>query len=269
MASFPTFDPSLLVNGISTDLWERLNSKETNKPMLNRAMAEAYAPGSTFKLVSTHAALAKGVITPEEVYVDRGGYHLEGCTGGKCDFYNAGKERLGSVNLQRALTVSSDTYYYRLGDLLWRGRAQYGDAAIQDSAKLFGFGQQTGIDLPSESPGLIGTPSWLADVYAKNPKLWDHGDWKVGDSLNVAIGQGLVAVTPLQLANAYATFANGGTRYVPQIALRVTRPKSLAKEAVDLTNVKLVEGVRAGGRGPGRLRRSRTSTRRSSAACRA
>ncbi|MFN8050631.1 MAG: penicillin-binding protein 2 [Acidimicrobiales bacterium] len=241
MASYPTFDPSKLVNGISTELWEQLNSKATFKPMLNRAMAESYAPGSTFKLVTTHAALTKGVITPEYVWHDTGKYKLEGCTGGKCEFQNADAERLGNVNLQQAITQSSDTYYYRLGDLLWRGRAQYGDTAIQDSAKEFGFGQKTGINLPSESPGLIATPEWLAGVYAKNPKLWDHGDWKVGDNVNAAIGQGMINVTPLQLANAYATFANGGTRYVPQIALKVTRPKSLSADIADLHNVTLVK----------------------------
>lgn len=240
MASYPTFDPSELVNGISTDVWERLNSKENHKPMLNRALNESYAPGSTFKLVSTHAALEKGVIKATDVWQDKGGYHLEGCTAGKCDFYNAGRERLGAVDLRRALTVSSDTYYYRIGDVLWRGREQFGDSAIQDSANLFGFGEKSGINLPAESAGLIGTPEWLAQVYAENPKNWARGDWKVGDSLNTAIGQGLVAVTPLQLANAYATFANDGTRFVPQIGLRVTRPKSLSKAIVDLNNVKLV-----------------------------
>lgn len=241
MASYPTFDPSDLVNGISTQLWERLNSKETFKPMLNRAMAEAYAPGSTFKLVSTHAALTHGVIRPEEVYYDRGFYRLEGCTAGKCEFQNAGRQALGNVDLQRAITASSDTYYYRIADLLWRGRDAYGDSPIQDSANLFGFGTKSGIELPSESAGLIGTPEWLADVYAKNPKLWDHGDWKVGDTLNTSIGQGLVAATPLQLANAYATFANGGTRFVPKIAIKVTRPKSLTKPTTDVGNSRLIE----------------------------
>lgn len=243
MASYPTFDPSDLVNGISTETWNRLNSKETGKPMLNRALAEAYQPGSTFKLISTHAALTKGLITPEEIYQDKGFYRLEGCNAdaGKCEFQNADRVRLGAVNLQQALTRSSDTYYYRIGDLLWRGRAVFGDSAIQDSAKLFGFGQKTGINLPSESAGLIGTPEWLAKVYAEQPQNFDHGDWKVGDSLNTAIGQGMVSVTPLQLANSYATFANGGTRFVPQIVLRVTRPKSLSDPVVDLRNVELVK----------------------------
>ena len=209
--------------------------------MLNRAMNETYAPGSTFKLVTTLAGLRTGVIQPLEVYQDRGVYKLEGCNGGKCEFQNAGREPLGGVNLQAAITKSSDTYYFRVGDVLWRNRAQFGETPIQDAAKDFGFGQKTGINLPSESAGVIATPEWLKQVYDKNPKLWDHRQWTVGDNLNTALGQGMVAVTPLQLANAYATFANGGTRYVPQIALRVTRPKSLAQPIVDLNNVKLVK----------------------------
>jgi len=239
MASYPTFDPSELVNGISTDLWERLNSKENNKPMLNRATNELFAPGSTFKLVSTLAGLQTGVIKPLDVFQDRGRYHIEDCTG-DCDRQNAGAQALGAVNLMSALTLSSDTYYYRVGDVLWRNRSQFGDTPIQDAAKLFGFGQKTGIALPSESSGVIATPEWLRQVYDKNPKAFDHRQWTIGDNLNTALGQGMVAVTPLQLANAYATFANGGTRYVPQIALKVTRPKSLSKDLLDLTNVDLV-----------------------------
>lgn len=236
MASYPTFDPSRLVNGISTELWEQLTSEQTLKPMLNRAVAAVYEPGSTFKLVSTYAALDRGLVRPSDVIVDSGSYKLENCSGGKCEFSNAGKVALGSVDLRRALTVSSDVYYYRIGDLLWKGRDVYGDTPIQDAAELFGFGQKSGVALPSESSGLIGTPAWLKGVYDKNPKLWDHGDWKVGDTLNTSIGQGLVNVTPLQLANAYATFANGGTRYVPQIAFKVTRPQDMSKPPSDPEN---------------------------------
>ncbi|MEZ5320715.1 MAG: penicillin-binding protein 2 [Microthrixaceae bacterium] len=240
MASYPTFDPTLLVNGISTETWNRLNSKAAHKPMLNRAIAESYAPGSTFKLVTAHAALTEKLITPEFVWNDRGTYRLEGCTSGKCVFQNAEGEAAGSVDLRRAITVSSDTYFYRIGDLLWRGRQVFGDDAIQTSAREFGFGRRSGIDLPSESSGLVGTPQWLRRTYDANPKLWDHREWTVGDNVNVSIGQGLISVTPLQLANAYATFANGGTLRVPSIALRVTRPKAMNRPVVDLTNVELV-----------------------------
>lgn len=241
MASYPTYDPSELVNGISTETWNRLNSKENHKPMLNRAINEVYAPGSTFKLVTTLAGLKTGVLNPQEVYQDKGIYKLDGCTSGKCQFQNAGAEKLGAVNLESAITRSSDTYFFRIGDVLWRRRGEFGDTPIQDAAKLFGFAQKTGIALPSESAGVVATPEWLKQAKAQHPNDFARGTWTIGDNLNTALGQGMVAVTPLQLANAYATFANGGTRYVPQIALRVTRPKSLAKAVGDLTNVELVQ----------------------------
>ncbi len=241
MASFPTFDPALLVNGISTEQWEALNSKENRKPMLNRVVAETYAAGSTFKLFTTHAALTTGFIGPTDVIQDNGTYLLQDCKGVKCDWSNAGKEANGPVDLRKALTVSSDVYYYRIADLMWRAQSQYGQTPIQDSAAQFGLGQKTGIRLPSESAGLVGTPTWLAKVYAANPAAFDHGQWRVGDTLNVSIGQGLTAVTPLQLVNAYSTFANGGTRFEPRIASQVTQPKDMTKDVVDLTNVEIVE----------------------------
>ena len=172
---------------------------------------------------------------------DPGYYDLQNCSG-KCRFYNAGKEILGASNLRRAITVSSDVYFYRVADLLSRGAAQYGPTPIQDSARLFGFGIPTGIDLPAESAGLIGTPQWLKSMYnPAHPNAFDHYDWKIGDTINVAIGQGLVAVTPLQLANANAGFANGGTRYVPQIVTKITRRKDLSKPVDDLTNIDVVK----------------------------
>lgn len=240
MASNPTFDLSDLVNGISTEKWEELTDEDGPKAMFNRALSGGYAPGSTFKMVTAHAGLETGFISPEDTISDGGAYRLDNCTAGKCEFTNAGRVAYGSVNLQKSLTVSSDVYYYRIGDRLWRARDVYGDTPIQNSAEAFGFGSPTGIALPSESGGLIGTPEWLARVYEENPENWARGDWKVGDNLNTAIGQGLVSVTPLQLTNAYATFANGGTRYTPHIVQWITRPKDLAKSVVDSENTELV-----------------------------
>ena len=239
MASYPTFDPSLLVNGISTDLWNQMTTGL--KPMLNRATSEAYAPGSTFKLVTSLAALKTGFITPQTTIQDNGTYRIENCRDMRCTRSNAGKAKYGTVDLQKALTVSSDVFYYRIGDQLWVNNGTFGPSPIQDMANEFGFGQQSGIELPTESPGLIGTPKFLAAAYDKNPKAWDHREWTTGDNLNVSIGQGLVAVTPLQLSNAYATFANGGTRYVPNIATRVTRRIDLLNPSDGPENTQVVK----------------------------
>jgi hypothetical protein len=172
MASYPTFDPSELVNGISTDLWERLNSKETGKPMLNRAMNETYAPGSTFKLVTTLAGLRTGVIQPLEVYQDRGVYKLEGCNGGKCEFQNAGREAP-----RRCESAGGD--HEVVGRLLLPHRrptlasttAQFGRNAHP------GHGQRVRLraadrasNLPSESAGVIATPKFLAAGVRQEPQ---------------------------------------------------------------------------------------------------
>ena len=241
MASNPSFDPALLVNGISTEQWDSLNSKANGKPMLNRTIAETYAAGSTFKLFTAHAALTNGFLTPVDTIQDGGTYRLENCRGMKCEWSNAGKEPNGTVDLRKALTVSSDVYFYRIADQMWRRQDQFGRTPIQDSANQFGLGAKTGVKLPSESAGLVGTPDWLSEVYNANPTAFDHEDWTVGDNLNVSIGQGLTAVTPLQLVNSYATFANGGTRWVPRIASQVTQPKDMTVDVVDLKNVEIVE----------------------------
>lgn len=248
LASHPGYDPAELVNGISTDLWLSLTEDSRGKPMFNRALAGTFAPGSTFKLVTAHAALDKGFITRDFVYNDAGVYRLEGCTAGKCEFQNAGRVKNYATNLTKSLIVSSDTYYYRIGDQMWRARDTYGDQPIQDSAFAFGFGERTGIALASEAKGRIGTPKWLAAAYAETQaqgrKVFDRGEWRVGDSINLSVGQGLVDVTPLQLVNAYATFANGGTRWVPHIVSLVSRPRDMAKPVVDLENVEVIREYR-------------------------
>lgn len=230
MASFPSYDPAELVNGISTDLWERLNDKASGQPLFNWALQGTYAPGSTFKLFTTVGGFASGFLRPgNDSYYDRGSYKVGGCKAGKCEFRNSGGAKYGAVNVSKALTVSSDVFYYWLGDQLWQQRGTLGDTPIQDAAASFGLGQKTGIALPGESKGRIPTPAWLDAVHTANPKAFPRGQWRAGDNLNTAVGQGDVLVTPLQLVNAYATFANGGTHYVPQIALKVTRPKDVGR----------------------------------------
>ncbi|MDE0804130.1 MAG: penicillin-binding transpeptidase domain-containing protein, partial [Acidimicrobiales bacterium] len=106
----------------------------------------------------------------------------------------------------------------------WRARDQLGDEALQDTARSFGLDQETGIPLSSEQDGRIPTPERRQQQFDANPGVFSERDWFTGDNVNMSIGQGDVAVTPVQLANAYATFANGGTRFAPNIASKVTRP---------------------------------------------
>ncbi|HSL56477.1 MAG TPA: penicillin-binding transpeptidase domain-containing protein, partial [Acidimicrobiales bacterium] len=224
MASFPTFDPNQVTSGISTEAWAWLQDPANQLPLLNRSIQGTYAPGSTFKLVVAHASAATGARPPDQWIDDPGIYEIVGCTAGRCEFENANRTPYGSVDMARSLAVSSDVYYFSLADQLWRARNVYGDAPMQDSARSFGFDTQTGVQLPFEAAGLIIDPERQQARYEANPDLFLTGNWNTGDNLNVSIGSGDVLVTPLQLANAYATFANGGTRYSPTIAVDATDP---------------------------------------------
>ncbi len=230
MASFPTYDPAQFVNGISTAEFRRLADPELapfhHDPLVNRTISGEYAPGSTWKLFSAYSGLATGQIQPNTV-VDDGGSYMVGECGEGCRFQNANAEAHGPVDLQRSLTVSSDVYYYKLGDDLWTRRKEVGDEALQQTWAEWGFGEETGVDLTGERPGRVPTPDWKLSYNRElfpddEDKVAEFGTWRVGDSAITAIGQGDVTVTPLQLANGYATFANGGTRYEPQLVLQVT-----------------------------------------------
>ena len=198
----------------------RSSTRAPARPFTNRAVQGQYAAGSTWKLVVAAAALDAGVTTPERVVRDTGAFTIPDCRG-KCRFQNAGNTVYGNVDLRRALTVSSDVYFYDLGFQLWNRRAELGDAAMQDKAVELGFGTETGVDVPSEADGRVPTPASRAKAFADRPDLFMTGDWFVGDNVNLAIGQGELAITPVQLANAYATFFGGGVQHAPNVALRV------------------------------------------------
>ncbi|MGI9119235.1 MAG: penicillin-binding protein 2 [Acidimicrobiales bacterium] len=222
MASWPTFSPADFVYGIGSQRFAELNDPAQGTPFVNRAVQGQYAPGSTWKLVTAMAGLESGLITPETVVNDTGTYVIPNCSRG-CGRRNAGGAAYGPVALSRALTVSSDVFFYSMGADLWDRREQFGETAIQDKASDLGFGTKTGVGLPSEAAGRLSTPGSRAQLNQQNPVAFPEGTWRVGDNVNLAIGQGELTVTPVQLANAYATFATGGTRYQPNLALRVQR----------------------------------------------
>lgn len=231
MASAPTYDPTDFVNGLTREQLAELTDDDAGRPFNNWAIQGAYAPGSTFKPVTALAGYRSGFISPgNDTYVDTGTYQVRGCAdGGKgCNPRNAGEDAHGLVDVERSLTVSSDTYYYRIGDNLWADRDRYGETVIQDVAGELGLGAGTGIVLPGEVAGRIPTPAARRAAYEANPDAFLTSKWSSGDNVNIAVGQGDVLVTPLQLANLYATFANGGTRWTPQVAVFVTKPKLLS-----------------------------------------
>jgi penicillin-binding protein 2 len=220
MASNPNYDPAKFVDGISETEWTQLND-DPNHPLVDRATQGQYAPGSTFKLVSAVAAARYGVRGPNEWINDQGSVEI-----GNRFFRNDESVRHGRVNLARALTVSSDVYFYTAGHEFWKRwkAGGYDGLGIQAVAAEFGFGSPTGVEL-DEASGRIPDPDYKRELAEE---IWDtpeqrreNGTWYPGDNVNTAVGQGDTTVTPLQLANAYATFANGGRRLAPHIGAQV------------------------------------------------
>ena len=206
MASNPTYNPSIYVDG-SVDEFKRLQDPALHTPLNDRASEGLYAPGSTFKLVTSIAAMSKGLISANTTVEDKGSIKI-----GNQIFRNAGSAPHGRVRLDRALTVSSDVFYYSLGERFWNARGRYGESAIQETARDLGLG---------EGIGRVPDPDIRKRLHDSNPKAFPNGGWFPGDNANLAIGQGEMAITPLQLANAYATFANGGTLWAPRMGTEI------------------------------------------------
>ncbi|MFF4651894.1 penicillin-binding protein 2 [Streptomyces sp. NPDC001380] len=244
MASAPTYDPNLWVGGISAKDYRALTEKKSNYPLLNRAIQGLSAPGSTFKVVSTSAAV-------------QAGYSLDGrylcspsMTIGGREFKNFEGESFGPISLEKALEVSCDTVFYGLAYDQWlkdggtKPKKKPADWFYR-TAHQFGLGARTGIDLPSEVPGRVPDRKWKQDYYDANHDAWcalkdspktdlatqiakenciDGYVMRAGDSVNYSIGQGDTLVTPIQMARIYSALANGGTLYRPAVAKAVVGP---------------------------------------------
>lgn len=215
LATYPLYDPSLFVGGITKTNYAALTSPSSHFPLDDRAIGGQYFPGSTFKLVTATAGLTSGVITPTSLYDDVGG----GITVGGHFFANDGHQSYGYVALPFAITVSDDAYFYNVGETLYNSPSRYGSNYFQKVAGEYGFTKLSGIKLPGETTGYVLTPQEKAHLHQLYPKAYPFGSYYTGDAIESAIGQDDVAVTPLQLANAYAAFANGGTLYQPSLAL--------------------------------------------------
>ena len=196
LVSSPSFDPNLFNGGISFDDWENL-SNDPRHPMENRSISGQYPPGSTYKPVIAAAALEEGLITPETTFFCNGAFEM-----GDRKFRCWQAKGHGNVNLHRAIVESCDVYFYNLGKLLGVDR-------IAAYARAFGLGAPLGIDLNREKGGLIPTKQWKLSRFRQS--------WQMGETISLAIGQGYNLVTPIQLANVYATLANGGTVYRPRL----------------------------------------------------
>jgi penicillin-binding protein 2 len=200
MVSTPAFDPNLFARGIKADEWRAL-IKDRLRPLSNRATQGQYPPGSTFKIVMAIAGLEEGLIQPEATIFDPGSYAV-----GNRAFRDWKKEGHGSVDLHKAIVQSCDVYFYQAGQRIGIDR-------IAKHARAFGLGEKTGIALDDEKGGLVPDSEWKRKRYRQ--------PWYPGETPSVAIGQGYLTVTPLQLANMMAAVANGGTLYRPYVVKRV------------------------------------------------
>ena len=231
MASFPTFDPREFVNGISQRLFNDLTAEENFSPILNRSIQGLYAPGSTFKVVTAYAALTQGVIADtgaaltgvDEFYRDTGTYRYPFCLeeSDTCVFESPYCCERG-VDLRDAITVSSDTYFYRLGGEGFFRRPSPLDEGIQETAEAFGLGSHTGIPLPHERAGIVPDREYYDYQFEQGVFLRSGAQWFAGDTINLAIGQGNLLATPLQMANLYAVLASEGKVHQPNIATKIT-----------------------------------------------
>ena len=248
MASQPTYDPGVWVGGITKKELAHLYSEKAGTPLLSRATQGQFAPGSTWKPVMTAGALTHGFSTDTRLDCSSA-FQV-----GNRAFKNYESGAYGFIGFDKALEVSCNTFFYRVGYDYWR---RYGsdvdDVNAKDplvsEAKTFGFGKETGIDLPGEASGRIADRKWKRAYYesqkdyycklAKKPPK-DASDflrrfarefciegyaYRAGDAVNFAIGQGDTIVTPLQLARAYAALSNGGTLYEPRVGKAVVDPE--------------------------------------------
>ena len=217
MASYPTYDLAQFVGGITQ---ANLNGILGSGALNNYAISGLYTPGSTFKMITATAALQNGLIGAGQYVNDTGTFTVPSCIAGGagCVFVDDEAGGVGEVNITGALTASSDYYFYNLGYLFAAQTTKYGKQPIQDVAAQYGLGQASGIDLLGGSVGRVDSAIERQKLHASAPKAFPNTTWYQGDNIEMAFGQGATAVTPLEMAIAYSTFLNGGTRYAPEVA---------------------------------------------------
>lgn len=260
-ANYPTYNPDVWDGGrIDPKTYDAL-LKDPGKPLFSQAIQGGYAPGSTFKVITTAAAVGTPYYSLSGTYACPSVYRV-----GNQTFTNfEGETGLGNITFQKALVVSCDTFFYAIADQLWKADggmtpvAHPRDAIINE-AKAFGLGKDTGIDLPIDGTGSILTRQDKIDAWNKNHALWcaeattepnpvyrqydvencqDGFKYREGDALNAAIGQGTVTVSPLQLAMVYSALGNGGTLFSPRIGKAIVSPDGKVVKTINAPSTKL------------------------------
>lgn len=226
LASSPSFDPNSFSTRISLEAWNQLVS-DPNRPLQNRAIQNAYPPGSVFKLIMAEAGLDEGLVDESTRVFCRGSAFFYNRV-----FHCAVKQGHGSVDLENAIARSCNIFFYELGRRL-------GISRIAEHAQGLGLGERTGIDLPSERSGVMPSPEWKQRVRGAK--------WYVGETISVSIGQGAVTTTPIQIVRAVGCIASGGRLTTPHVLLRAegaadesrSRPeRSVAIEAETMNRIR-------------------------------
>jgi penicillin-binding protein 2 len=221
LASNPTFNPNIYVGRVEEKDLERLASKEANLPTMNRAIAGAYPPGSTFKPFVALAALQEGLLRRDEYIQCTGQRVIDGQT-----FMNWDPYKNVAMTVSTAIANSCDTFFYDVALRFYQRK----DSPLQRWSRSMGFGSGTGVDLGPEAKGLVPTPAWRRKTFKSEiDKIWTSGD-----SVQLSIGQGDVLVSPLQLTRAYAMIANGGKLVEPHLVKSVEEPRAEGEPPVVL-----------------------------------
>jgi penicillin-binding protein 2 len=241
LGSSPGYDPSIFAKPrVPESTYKALTNEDLGAPLFDRATNGFYPAGSIFKPITALAALDSDNLELNEIINDDGLYKL-----GDQEFRNAGDAVHGAIDLRQALKVSSDVFFYTLGDRMNVNSGEGGP--IQEWSRALGLGEPTGLDVGGEGEGRVPTPAQRNDAYAENTSpdspckeevCLEKGEvtdreWSVGDNVNFAIGQGDLQVDPLQMAVAYAAIANGGDLVRPHVGLRVQDPQGRAIQEID------------------------------------
>jgi penicillin-binding protein 2 len=244
MGSLPTFNPNIFTKAISRQAYARLNNPRSDFPLLNRATQSVGPTGSTFKPITATAALESGAWSLNQTFDDTGQF----CLGGICR-QNAGGAANGVLNLVQAIKVSDDVFFYNLGALTNRQRPSGGP--LQHWASLYGIGRAPGVDLGGAYDGNLPSPAWRTHIdklereceqgvgpfkgHGKHSScgISDGRPWSAGDNVNLAVGQGDVQASPLQLAIAYSAIANGGNIVRPHVGSAIESGNGQVLQRID------------------------------------
>jgi len=254
LVSLPGFDNNLFSQGISPEDFQGIN-EDPNQPLFNRVVSGGYAVGSTIKPLIAASALEEGIISSQKNILCQGEISIPNPYFPDEPSVFLDWKTHGWVDLRKAIAESCNVYFYILGGG-YQDQEGLGVERIKKYLELFGWGKETGVDIAGESAGRIPDPEWKENYFED----YQQKIWRIGDTYHLAIGQGDIVVTPLQVVTAFSALANGGTLYQPQIVKEIINgsanssevikgfePKIIREGFIDAENLKMVrEGMREG-----------------------